>query len=319
MRTHSGGECDALIEIVSLTKHIAGRKAVDNLSFEVCAGEVLGIVGPNGAGKSTALKMLAGSVEPSVGYARILGYDVQAQPLQARRLMGYMPEEEHCYAGMSVMAFLKFIARIRGVQGARQRSRIDEVVGQLQLESVLRQPLGALSKSYNRLVGLAQSVLHEPQVLILDDPTDGLDCNQQHQVRSLIKRQSADKTIILATRLLEEVTTLCSRALIVANGRLRADGTPLELQSLSRYRQAVTVHSEQPLDLLALAVLPGVAGIEADQRTPGAITILAKPSCMIFPNVHQLIVARNWKIKSLTVERGRLDDVFRQLTQPCQA
>lgn len=304
-----------MLEAVSLTKYFDRRAVVEQLSFKVCTGEVLGIVGPSGAGKSTILKILAGISEPDIGYARICGFDVQTQAVHAKRLIGYLPEGLHGYDKMSVSGVLNFIAQVRGLSAAAQRSRIADVVGQLQLEPVLYDSVGTLSKSDSRLLGLAQAILHEPPVLLLDNPTEGLDANQQQRVRSMIAGYSANKSIIVATRLLDEVMLLCNRLLIVADGQLLADALPLELQNFSRYRQAVTLIPAQPLDLLALAVLPGVAGIEEDQRTPYSITVLAKPGYVIFPGVYELIIARQWNIRSLAVDSGRLEDVFYRITR----
>ncbi|GLZ87088.1 ABC transporter ATP-binding protein [Metapseudomonas resinovorans] len=303
-----------MIEITNLTKRFAQHTAVDNLSFSVAPGEVLGFLGPNGAGKSTTMKMLTGFLAPTSGSASIFGFDIQTQTLKAQREVGYLPEGAPCYGDMTVRGFLEFIAEVRGFRGAEKKARVARAVGQVELDNVLGQSIETLSKGYKRRVGLAQAILHDPSVLILDEPTDGLDPNQKHQVRQLIKSLAHDKIVIISTHILEEVTAVCTRALVIASGKAVADGTPFELESRSRYHQAVTLVAEEPLDMLALAVLPGVAGIE-ENAIPGGLTILAKPGEVIFPQVNQLIHQRGWKVKELDVERGRLDEVFRRLTR----
>ncbi|QEY64614.1 ABC transporter ATP-binding protein [Metapseudomonas lalkuanensis] len=303
-----------MIEITNLTKRFAQHTAVDNLSFSVAPGEVLGFLGPNGAGKSTTMKMLTGFLAPTSGSASIFGFDIQTHTLKAQREIGYLPEGAPCYGDMTVRGFLEFIAEVRGFRGAEKKARVARAVGQVELDNVLGQSIETLSKGYKRRVGLAQAILHDPRVLILDEPTDGLDPNQKHQVRQLIQSLAHEKIVIISTHILEEVTAVCTRALVIASGKVVADGTPFELESRSRYHQAVTLVAEEPLDMLALAVLPGVAGIE-ENAISGGLTILAKPGEVIFPQVNQLIHQRGWKVTELDVERGRLDEVFRRLTR----
>ncbi|MDH4610955.1 ABC transporter ATP-binding protein [Pseudomonas sp. BN102] len=303
-----------MIELTNLTKRFAQHTAVDNLSFRVAPGEVLGFLGPNGAGKSTTMKMLTGFLAPTSGTASIFGFDIQTQTLKAQREIGYLPEGAPCYGDMTVRGFLDFIAEVRGFGGAEKKQRVDRAVGQVELEHVLGQSIETLSKGFKRRVGLAQAILHDPRALILDEPTDGLDPNQKHQVRQLIQSLARDKIVIISTHILEEVTAVCTRALVIASGQVVADGTPFELESRSRYHQAVTLVADEPLDMLALAVLPGVAGIE-ENAIEGGLTILAKPGEVIFPQVNQLIHTRGWKVRELDVERGRLDEVFRRLTR----
>jgi ABC-2 type transport system ATP-binding protein len=303
-----------MIEIRNLTKRFAQHTAVDNLSFRVQQGEVLGFLGPNGAGKSTTMKMLTGFLAPTSGTASILGFDIQQDTLKAQRQIGYLPEGAPCYEDMTVRAFLEFIAAVRGYQGAEKRERVARAVAQLELEPVLGQSIEILSKGFKRRVGLAQAILHDPKVLILDEPTDGLDPNQKHQVRKLIQSLAHDKIVIISTHILEEVSAVCTRAVVIGQGRLLADGTPLELESRSRYHQAVTLVAEQALDRQALAALPGVAGVEENAREH-SLSVLAKPGEVILPQVNGLIAERGWKVSELNVERGRLDEVFRSLTR----
>ncbi len=303
-----------MIELNNLTQRFAQHTVVDALSFSVESGEVLGFLGPNGAGKSTTMKMLTGFLAPSAGTASIFGCDIRTQALQARRQIGYLPEGAPCYGDMSVRQFLEFIAEVRGYRGADKRVRVDTAAGQVELESVLGQTIDTLSKGFKRRVGLAQAILHDPRVLILDEPTDGLDPNQKHQVRELIRGLSQDKIVIISTHILEEVSAVCTRAVVIAHGRLVADGTPLELQSRSRYHQAVTLVGTAPLDDIALAALRGVAGVERNEPEH-SLTVLAKPGEVIFPQINALITQQGWAVKELDVERGRLDEVFRTLTR----
>lgn len=303
-----------MIELKQLTKRFAQHTVVDGLSFQVAPGEVLGFLGPNGAGKSTTMKMLTGFLAPTSGTASVFGADICRQTLQVQRLIGYLPEGAPCYGDMTVRGFLDFIAEVRGFRGAQKLQRVAAVLGQLELEPVQRQNIDTLSKGFKRRVGLAQAILHDPQVLILDEPTDGLDPNQKHQVRQLIKSLAQDKIVIISTHILEEVSAVCTRALVIAHGKLVADGTPFELESRSRYHQAVSLVSDTPLDLSALAELPGVIAIETNEREH-SLTLLARPGTVIFPQVNELVRARGWAIKELDVERGRLDEVFRSLTR----
>lgn len=303
-----------MIEIRNLTKRFAQHTAVDDLSFSVQPGEVLGFLGPNGAGKSTTMKMLTGFLAPTSGTASILGCDIQTQTLEAQRQIGYLPEGAPCYGDMTVRGFLEFIAEVRGFRGAEKKLRVQHAVGRLELDKVLEQSIETLSKGFKRRVGLAQAILHDPRVLILDEPTDGLDPNQKHQVRQLIQGLARDKIVIISTHILEEVTALCTRAVVIAHGRLLADGTPLELESRSRYHQAVTLVADESLDQAALAALPGVAGVEENAREH-SLSVLAQPGAVIFPQVNALIAERGWKVRELNVERGRLDEVFRTLTR----
>ncbi len=222
-----------MIETDGLTKRYGHHTVVDDLTFRCEPGEVLGFLGPNGAGKSTTMKMITGFVAPSSGRALVCGHDVQSDGLEARRRIGYLPEGAPCYAEMTPGTFLEFIADVRGLEGARRRERIDEVIGRLHLEGVLEQSIDTLSKGFKRRVGLAQAILHDPDLLILDEPTDGLDPNQKHEVRQLIRSMSAEKLIVISTHILEEVEAVCSRAIIIANGRILVDDTPAALAARS--------------------------------------------------------------------------------------
>ena len=219
-----------LIEIEHLTKRFGSFTAVNDVSFSVARGEVLGFLGPNGAGKSTTMRMLAGFMIPTEGTARICGHDVQTDGVAARRMLGFLPEGAPTYPEMSVTGFLRFCAKIRGYRGAALEARVAHALELTQLEGVRLQPVETLSKGFKRRVGLAQALLHDPPVLVLDEPTDGLDPNQKHEVRTLIAQMAPEKAIVISTHILEEVDAVCSRAIIIAGGRIIADETPAELQ-----------------------------------------------------------------------------------------
>ena len=220
-----------MIKTQNLSKNFDGIQAVDDLSFSVEPGEVLGFLGPNGAGKSTTMRMLAGFITPTSGSASIGGHDVVQDPIAARSVLGYLPEGAPHYAEMTVGGFLDFIADLRGLKDAHRKSRLDYVIGRLQLDGVIAQTIDTLSKGFKRRVGLAQAIVHDPKVLILDEPTDGLDPLQKHEVRTLIGEIAKEKTIVISTHILEEVDAVCTRALIIARGKLVADDTPAGLKS----------------------------------------------------------------------------------------
>ncbi|NLY16967.1 MAG: ATP-binding cassette domain-containing protein [Gammaproteobacteria bacterium] len=303
-----------MIEASALCKSFAGRAAVKEMSFSVQPGEVAGFLGPNGAGKSTTMKMLTGFLAADAGTARLCGVDVMREPVRARHMLGYLPEGAPCYAEMKVHDFLTFIAKMRGYRGAELQERIRRVQDLLELGEVSQQLIGTLSKGFNRRVGLAQAVLHEPPVLILDEPTDGLDPNQKHQVRELIRRLAPGRTILVSTHILEEIEAICSRVLLIARGRLVTDATPLQLRRQSRYWQAVCLRSSHSaLDASLLARVPGVQQVEA--ADDGALILIAEPGQVLLPAVQALVRQQAWQLDELSVEAGRLDDVFRRLTQ----
>ena len=226
----TAGSQPALIEIDGLTKRFGGFTAVDNVSFRVPKGEVLGFLGPNGAGKSTTMRMLAGFMIPTSGTARICGHDVQADAVAARRMLGFLPEGAPTYPEMTVSGFLRFCARMRGYRGSELQDRVENALRLTTLHGVRLQPVETLSKGFKRRVGLAQALLHDPPVLVLDEPTDGLDPNQKHEVRTLIRGMAPDKAIVISTHILEEVDAVCTRAIVIAGGRVVADATPAELE-----------------------------------------------------------------------------------------
>jgi len=308
-----------LLEISALFKRFGSITAVEGISFRVAKGEVLGFLGPNGAGKSTTMKMIAGYLVPSSGTAHVCGVDVTQDPLGAQRFLGYLPEGAPAYHEMSAYDFLDFIAQVRGFDGAARRAAVMRAVERTALEPVLYQPIETLSKGFKRRVGLAQAILHDPPVLIMDEPTDGLDPNQKHAVRALIAQMAPEKAIIISTHILEEVDAVCSRALIIDRGKIVADGTPAMLAAMSRYHNAVTLTVPSGLAETVraqVATLPGIAQVESRALAGGeiALTAFAGADELIIERVSALAVAQGWAIKGLYAEPGRLDEVFRRLT-----
>ncbi|WP_017461328.1 ABC transporter ATP-binding protein [Dyella ginsengisoli] len=303
-----------MIETDQLTRRYGRFTAVDALSIRAEPGQVLGLLGPNGAGKTTAMRMISGFLTPTSGTARVCGHDVQADPIAAKRALGYLPEGAPSYGELTVREFLVFIARMRGLKGVVGRRRFEEVVGRLQLEEVLDQCIDTLSKGLRRRVGLAQAILHDPPVLMLDEPTDGLDPNQKHAVRQLIDAMARERTILVSTHLLEEVHALCNRVVIIARGRLLADATPAELEARSRYHGAVSFSAPgSAVSQEMLGRLPQVAAIEVDPLD-GRITAFPRPGERILEPVEQLLRAQGLEVSEIQLERGRLDEVFRQIT-----
>lgn len=306
-----------MIKTEHLSKRYETLTAVDDVTFEVRPGEVLGFLGPNGAGKSTTMRMLAGFITPTAGKASICGHDVEHDALAAKANLGYLPEGAPGYGEMSVRRFLEFIADLRRLTGDTRRTRLDHVIGRLQLEKVLEQSIETLSKGFRRRVGLASAILHDPPVLILDEPTDGLDPNQKHEVRGLINEMARDKIIVISTHILEEVDAVCNRAIIIARGKIVADDTPVGLATKSRYHNAVSVKLEQADQLesarRAIAALPSVAEVEVSTRD-AQLTALPRAGATILPALSEMAAREGLRLKELHLESGRLDEVFRTIT-----
>jgi ABC-2 type transport system ATP-binding protein len=306
---------DEMISVRGLTKRFGPVTAVDDVSFAVAKGEVLGFLGPNGAGKSTTMKMITGFLAPSSGTAVICGDDILGDPIAAKRHIGYLPEGAPAYPDMTPAGFLTFIAHIRGFSGAEAARRIGLAVERTTLREVLDQPIETLSKGFKRRVGLAQALLHDPPVLILDEPTDGLDPNQKHEVRRLIAGMP-EKAIVISTHILEEVDAVCSRAIIIADGKVVADGTPIALAARSRHHNAVRLALGDGVDASgALMGLPGVLAVEAVEDDEGrALMVFPRDGASIIAAVTETARGAGWPVTALRVERGRLDDVFRAIT-----
>jgi ABC-2 type transport system ATP-binding protein len=306
-----------MIKTEHLTKRYDSVTAVDDVTFSVGPGEVLGFLGPNGAGKTTTMRMIAGFVAPTSGKASICGHDIETDPLGAKASLGYLPEGAPTYGEMTARRFLEFIADLRRLEGTQRKTRLEHVIERLQLSSVLDQSIETLSKGFRRRVGLAQAIVHDPPVLILDEPTDGLDPNQKHEVRTLINDMARDKIIVISTHILEEVDAVCTRAIIIARGKIIADDSPTRLALKSRYYNAVSLQLEQPDQLAAaraaIAALPAVAEVEISERE-GRLTALPRERAAILPAISELAVARGFKLKELHLEPGRLDEVFRSIT-----
>jgi ABC-2 type transport system ATP-binding protein len=308
-----------MIAIKNLSKRYGDKLAVDDLTFNVAPGEVLGFLGANGAGKSTTMRMIAGFIAPSAGRVSVCGHDIEDAPVAAKSCMGYLPEGAPSYGEMTVAEFLDFVADVRGLTGERRRQRLAVVVDRLGLAPVIQQVVETLSKGFRRRVGLAQALIHDPEVLILDEPTDGLDPNQKHEVRRLINDLGKDKLVIVSTHILEEVHEVCTRAIIIADGRIVADETPTALEARSRYHHAVSLRFEKPEQLDAarreIALLPEVAAVEFDAREL-RLTAVPKRGANTLSAVSAIIVKNSWDVPELHLESGRLDEVFRSLTQP---
>jgi ABC-2 type transport system ATP-binding protein len=310
-----------LVEATNLRKQFGEIRAVDGISLKVPKGEVLGFLGPNGAGKSTTMKMLTGFLDPDAGTAAICGVDVQDDPKKAKTLFGYLPEGAPAYGEMTPRSFLSFIAEIRGYRGNDIPLRIARAVERAGLEPVIDQAIETLSKGYKRRVGLAQAILHDPPVLIMDEPTDGLDPNQKHHVRQLITEMAADKAIIISTHILEEVEAVCTRAVVINKGAIVADGTADELMQRMHYHGAVSF--KVPTDradaaMRILSAAESVARVETLGKPNGHLLLRAIPreKLMGSAEIATLLRAQNIPVDELYVERGRLDEVFRQITMP---
>ncbi len=310
---------EPLVEVDGLAKNFGPVQAVSNVSFRVERGEILGLMGPNGAGKSTTMRMITGFIEPSDGVARVNGYDVWSRPVAAKSAIGYLPEGTPLYGDMTVEGFLRFIARARRLPRRQREQRIREAMARTSLRRVLHRPINTLSKGFKRRVGLAQAIIHDPPVLVLDEPTDGLDPNQKHDVRALLERMASDKAIIVSTHLLEEVEAICTRTVIIARGRTIADATPETLRRQSMFHNAVrlTVAREEAEALSErLRSIKGVGGVDWIGETEREIVlrvISADRRSMVAP-VRRAVQETKTKVSEIMVESGRLEDLFRQLT-----
>ncbi|TAM93666.1 MAG: ABC transporter ATP-binding protein [Rhodanobacteraceae bacterium] len=308
-----------MIQTENLGKRYGRLDAVAALDLRVTPGQILALLGPNGAGKTTSMRMIAGFLRPTAGRAMVCGHDVVRQPIEARRALGYLPEGAPGYDELSVAEFLNFAARVRGLTGIPGARRMDEMIERLQLQPVLAQTIETLSKGYRRRVCLAQALLHDPPALILDEPTDGLDPNQQREVHVLIRGMARDRAIIVSTHALDEVRAVCNRVAILARGRLRVEGTPAELETRSRYHRAVSFRA--PASALArelLARQPEIETVEVDD-VDGRITVFPREGSDIFPVVVKLLEEQRVRVEELQLERGRLEDVFRQVTDDAYA
>ena len=302
-----------MIEAKSLCKHYGGFTAVADLSFIVEAGQVLGFLGPNGAGKSTTMKMLTGFLTPTSGQALINGVDISENSVEARKHIGYLPEGAPSYGEMTVRQFLTFVARARLIPKDEINASVDRAIEKLNLTAVSHQAIETLSKGFKRRVGLAQAIIHDPQILILDEPTDGLDPNQKHEVRHLIRDMARDKIIVISTHILEEVEAVCNRVMIIADGRLLADDTPHGLVARSRYNNSVSMVVDEAEKVASiLSELPEVSRAELDE---GELTLFPSGEQGLFEAITAAIAENHWEVSALRLEAGRLDEVFRSITR----
>ena len=312
-----------MIKVENLTKAFGAKIAVNDLSFGVERGEVLGFLGPNGAGKSTTMRMVTGFIPPTSGNIYVGGHDVLQDPIRAKRLIGYLPENAPGYADMTVEGFLKFVAELRGLNGDGRKRAVNRAVELCFLENVLYQTIDTLSKGYKHRTCLAQSLIHDPDVLILDEPTDGLDPNQKHEVRNLIKRMGENKAIVFSTHILEEVEAVCSRVIIIDRGRIVANGTPAELKARSASSGAVLLRvSGMAAATLSerLAQVPGATRVEILRESEGQVEARVYPDkaagAALTRNVAEAGAREGWHIDEIHTEEGRLDEVFRTITLP---
>jgi ABC-2 type transport system ATP-binding protein len=311
-----------MIKVRNLQKSFGTKIAVNGISFTVEMGEVLGFLGPNGAGKSTTMRMITGVIPPSAGEVSVGGFNMLENPIPAKRLLGYLPENAPSYTDMTVLGFLGFAAEMRSLRGEAKKRAIDRVVEMCFLESVLHQSIETLSKGYRHRTCFAQSIIHDPPVLILDEPTDGLDPNQKHEVRTLIRKMGEAKAIIFSTHILEEVDAACSRAIIIDRGQIVANGTPAELKQRSEYAGSVTVRlldGDSALVTQKLNVLPTVERCVVLAETPVTIRAYVSKNAErgdLARAIGDVAVRERWRIEELHTEEGRLDEVFRSITRP---
>lgn len=312
-----------MIKVENLTRTFGPKVAVNNISFSVERGEVLGFLGPNGAGKSTTMRMITGFFPPSGGRITVGSHDVVEAPIEAKRLIGYLPENAPSYTDMTVWQFLNFTAELRGLQGASRKTAVGKVIDTCFLGNVVHQSVDTLSKGYRHRLCFAQSIIHNPDVLIMDEPTDGLDPNQKHEVRNLIRRMGETKAIIFSTHILEEVEAVCTRAIIIDRGSIVASGTPAELKARSEASGVVSLRVtgvsgdavRGKLEELASVRRAAVVGGE----TAGAFRIYPKQkgaNGTMLSEVADLVARERWRVEELHAEEGRLDEVFRNITMP---
>lgn len=313
-----------MIKVENLVKAFGPKLAVNGVSFTLERGEVLGFLGPNGAGKSTTMRMITGFIPPTAGRITVGGHDMVENPIPAKRLIGYLPENAPAYTDMTVEGFLGFAAELRGLRGDAKKRAISRAVEMCFLESVLYQSVDTLSKGYRHRTCFAQSIIHDPEILVLDEPTDGLDPNQKHEVRTLIRRMGEKKAIVFSTHILEEVDAACSRAIIIDRGQIVANGTPSELRQRSELAGAVALRvAETAAGTVSakLKDLPTIRRTQVVDEAGGIARVRAFPQPTarngeLERSVYELAVRERWRLVELKLEEGRLDDVFRSITMP---
>jgi len=314
-----------MIEIKNLTKYFGLKKAVNDISFEVKKGEVLGFLGPNAAGKSTTMRMITGFIPPSSGTAVIGGSDITKSPIEALQKIGYLPENAPVYPEMTVRSFLEFCAEIRGFSGTTKNKKVDETIEKCFLKDVTYQPASTLSKGFKQRVCFAQSILHDPEYLILDEPTDGLDPNQKYEVRTMIREMGINKSIILSTHILEEVDAVCTRAIIIANGHIVANDTPDQLRARSGLHGAVRLvlqNADAEAVKNQINGIPGIKEIEIIDNTNNRVCLRIYPENITVPLADKILkcaTENGYQVETIHTEQGRLDEVFRMITEVGEA
>ena len=306
-----------MIEVRNLTRIFGPIRAVDDISFQVGKGDVLGFLGPNGAGKTTTMKMISCFLEPTSGTATVCGFDILKSPMEIKKRIGYLSENAPAYAEMTVSAFLKFVADAREFKGEEKKKAIQRVIDLCALESVYHQTIDTLSKGYMRRLGLAQALIHDPEVLILDEPTDGLDPNQKYEIRNLINKMAPRKCIILSTHILEEVEAVCTRAIIISRGKILADGTPEELKKQSREHNALLIRFQSSMEDPVMEKLEQIPDVEkVEILEPGkSFKLYPERGKNIIESFGVYARRQNWELEEVGREEGRLDEVFRTITQ----
>jgi ABC-2 type transport system ATP-binding protein len=311
-----------MIQVEQLRKLFGPKRAVDGVSFAVHQGEVLGFLGPNGAGKSTTMRMITGFIPPTEGRVSVGGFDMWEDPIPAKRLIGYLPENAPAYTDMTVHGFLSFAAEIRGLRGDARKAAVNRAVEMCFLEAVLHQSVETLSKGYRHRTCFAQAIIHDPPILVMDEPTDGLDPNQKHEVRTLIRTMGQKKAIIFSTHILEEVDAACTRAIIIDRGRIVANGTPSELRAKSALAGAVTLRVGGIAGSAVSSKLYQVSGVKKvtilEERDGGVLARVFPKTAGANGAFARAIgeATQGWRVEELHMEEGRLDEVFRSITMP---
>lgn len=307
----------ALVKVNNLSKKFGDFKAVDGVSLSVDKGDVLGFLGPNGAGKTTTMRMIMGYLPVTSGEIFIDGINLHENPVAARQKIGYLPEGGPLYNDMTPASFLKFIGEIRGIRGNDFKNRLDYVVQNLNISNILNQNIDTLSKGYKRRVALAQAILHDPEILILDEPTDGLDPNQKSEVRELIKLMAKDKSIIISTHILEEVQAICNRAIIIANGHIVGSGTPEELSRTSPGHNSVVIKLHTPPVDKLIGDIMKIKDVDTiNMEGEATIIVFPKKGLPIQPQISEIIRTKKYPVEEIFKKTGSLDDAFKSLTLP---
>lgn len=308
---------NSCIEVKNIIKKFGDYKAVNKISFKINKGEILGFLGPNGAGKTTTMRMITGYLAADSGSISVFGHDISKNPIIAKEYIGYLPEGAPLYPELSPRMFLEFVGNSRGIRKDSLEKRIKYVTKKLHLENVIDQAIDTLSKGFKRRVGLALAILHDPEILILDEPTDGLDPVQKHEVRQLIKEMAKDKIIIISTHILEEVEAICSRAIIIAKGKIITDSKPDELFKKHKYHNAVSLELKEsnPDNIVKeISKLKDIKDIEISKsKKSSSLTIIPKNSKEIISEISKLVFDKKWQITSLSLKTGKLDEVFREI------